>query len=60
MEEAFKYASEKFDVGLSNSIDYNIAKQNFSKTQSDLLQAKYEYLLRVKILEFYQGEEISF
>ena len=60
MEEAFKYTSEKFDVGLSSSIDYNIAKQNLSKAQSDLLQAKYEYLLRVKILEFYQGEEITF
>lgn len=60
MLEAFKYTSEKFDVGLVSSIDYSIAKNNLSKTQSDLLQAKYEYLLRVKILDFYNGEEISF
>ena len=60
MEEAFEYTSEKFDVGFSSSIDYNIAKQNLSKAQSDLLQAKYEYLLRLKILDFYNGEEISF
>jgi len=59
MEEAFDYTSEKFEVGLASSIDYSIAKNNLSKTQSDLLQAKYEYLLRVKILEFYQGEEIK-
>lgn len=60
MQEAFKYTSEKFDVGLVSSIDYNIAKNNLSRTQSDLLQAKYEYLLRLKILDFYNGEEISF
>ncbi|MBA7573822.1 hypothetical protein ES708_15620 [subsurface metagenome] len=60
MQEAFDYANEKFDVGLASSIDYNIAKNNLSKTQSDLLQAKYEYLLRLKILDFYQGEEITF
>ncbi len=60
MLEAFEYTSEKFDVGLVSSIDYSIAKNNLSKTQSDLLQAKYEYLLRVKILDFYNGEEITF
>lgn len=60
MEEAFDYTSEKFEVGLASSIDYNIAKNNLSKTQSDLLQAKYEYLLRLKILDFYYGEEIIF
>ncbi|MBE9509855.1 MAG: TolC family protein [Bacteroidetes bacterium] len=60
MQEAFDYTSEKFDVGLSSSIDYSIAKNNLSKTQSDLLQAKYEYLLRLKILDFYHGEEITF
>ncbi|NQU80563.1 MAG: TolC family protein, partial [Bacteroidetes bacterium] len=60
MKEAFEYTSEKFDFGLSSSIDYNIAKNNLSRTQSDLLQAKYEYLLRLKILDFYNGEEISF
>jgi outer membrane protein len=60
MEEAFDYTSEKFEVGLASSIDYNIAKNNLSKTQSDLLQAKYEYLLRLKILDFYHGEEIIF
>ena len=60
MLEAFEYTSEKFDVGMVSSIDYNIAKNNLSKTQSDLLQAKYEYLLRLKILDFYNGEEITF
>lgn len=59
MEETFDYTSEKFEVGLASSIDYNIAKNNLTKTQSDLLQAKNEYLLRVKILEFYQEEEIK-
>ena len=38
---------------------YNEAKQNLMKAQSDELQAKYEYLFRTKILDFYKGEPIE-
>ncbi len=57
-EEAFNYTTQKFDVGLVNSVDFNVAKNNLSKAQSDLAQAKYEYIFRMKILDFYQGKEI--
>ena len=37
----------------------NEAKQNLMKSQSDELQAKYDYLFRTKILDFYKGEPIE-
>ena len=53
--ESFRYTEEKFNVGMVNSVDYNVAKTDYLKAQSNLLQAKYEYLLRMKILDFYKG-----
>jgi outer membrane protein len=58
-EENFKYVQQKFDVGLINSVDYNIAKNANTKAKSDLLQAKYEFIFKSKILEFYKGNVIK-
>jgi len=58
-KEAFRYTEEKFNVGMINSVEYNQSKNNLSKAQSDLLQAKYEYIFRTKILDFYNGKTIE-
>ncbi len=58
-QEAFRYTEEKFNVGMINSVEYNQSKNNLSKAQSDLLQAKYEYIFRTKILDFYNGKNIE-
>ena len=55
MKEAFRYSEEKFSVGLVNAVEYNTAKTKLAKTESDLLQAKYEFIFRTKILDFYRG-----
>lgn len=58
-DESFKLMKEKFENGKATSVEYNEAKQNLMKTQSDELQAKYEYLFRTKILDFYKGVPIE-
>ncbi|HZK97265.1 MAG TPA: TolC family protein [Prolixibacteraceae bacterium] len=55
MREAFRYSEEKFGVGLVNAVEYNTAKTKLAKSESDLLQAKYEFIFRTKILDFYRG-----
>jgi len=57
--EAFRYTEEKFNVGMINSVEYNQTKNNLTTAQSDLLQAKYEYIFRTKILDFYNGQPIK-
>ncbi len=37
-----------------------IQKNSFTQSQSNLLQAKYDYIFKTKILEFYQGKAIQF
>ena len=59
MAESFKYTEKKFEVGLVNTVDYNVSKIQLTRTQSDLLQAKYDFIFRVKILNFYKGEPIT-
>ena len=58
MEEAFRYTEQKFQVGLVDILEYKTAKNNLNKTKSDALQAKFEYIFRIKILDFYRGEQI--
>lgn len=58
-EESFRLMSEKYENGKANSVEYNEAKQNLMKAQSDELQAKYDYLFRTKILDFYKGTPIE-
>lgn len=59
MEEAFRYVEEKFNVGMVNSVDYNLQKNQLTSAKSQLLQAKYEYIFRTKILDFYNGVPIE-
>lgn len=59
MAEAFRYTEEKFNVGMINSVEYNQSKNNLTVAQSDLIQAKYEYIFRTKILDFYNGVPIT-
>jgi outer membrane protein len=59
MEESFKYTKQKFEVGLVNSVEYNTAKNNLTRAKSERLQAKYEYIFKSKILDFYKGEELT-
>jgi len=59
LKEAFKYSEQKFNVGLLNITDYNDAKNKLAEAESNLLQAKYEYVFRLKILDFYMGKPIE-
>jgi len=58
MEESFKYTEEKYEVGLVNTVDYNVEKSRLTNTQSDLLQAKYDYIFKMKVLDFFRGVPI--
>ena len=57
-EESFRYTEQRYNVGLVNSVDYNVSKTEYMKAESDYIQAKYAYLLRLKILDFYQGNPL--
>lgn len=57
--ESFKYAEERYAVGKSTVFEYNEARTKLMTSQSEQVQAKYDFLFRAKILDFYRGEEIN-
>jgi outer membrane protein len=58
-QESFGLVAERYNNGKATAVEYNEAKQNLVQAQSNELQAKYEYLFRTKILDFYKGIEIK-
>ncbi|MEO6252371.1 MAG: TolC family protein [Ferruginibacter sp.] len=55
-EESFRAAEIRFNLGASNSVEYLIVKNNLDRATINLTIARYEYLLRTKVLDFYQGK----
>jgi len=59
-QEAFDYIQQRYDAGLLNIIEFTTSKNLLLIAQSNLAQARYEFILRSKVLDFYQGKPITF
>ena len=59
MQESCKYTREKYEVGLVNAVEFNIAQSQLIQTQSELLQAKYDFIFKTSILNFYRGKPLD-
>ncbi len=59
-QQSMDMNQKKYDVGLISTYDFLLAKNNFSRAKSDLLQAKFDYIFRLKVLDFYMGKSLSF
>ena len=57
--EAYKYAQEKYNIGKSTAYELNEAQTKLLTSKSEQIQAKYDFLFRAKILDFYSGKEIN-
>ena len=54
-EEAFQIAQNRFEAGVMNSFDFIQAKQRYQISASDIVRAKFDYIFKLKVLEFYFG-----
>ncbi len=54
-ELAMQYAKDRYEIGMMNIFDYNQSQTAFVNAQSEVLRTKYDYIFRIKILEFYFG-----
>jgi len=60
LQASFDITSQKFSVGAATSTDYIQSKNNLTNAENTLIQAKYTYLFRTKILNYYKGEPLKF
>lgn len=56
---AFEYATERYDVGLTNAFDFSQSKFNLENAQSEVVRAKFDYIFKLKVLELYFGVPIE-
>lgn len=58
-DEAFRMTKQRYDIGAANYVDYQVAENNLFQAKSDLARAKYNFIFRKKLLDFYQGKPIE-
>lgn len=58
-KKAFTYAEERYAAGKSTVFEFNEAKMKYAQSLSEQAQAKYNFIFRAKILDFYNGTSIS-
>ncbi|MCB0382327.1 MAG: TolC family protein [Psychroserpens sp.] len=57
--EAFNYSRERYNVGLLNAFDFSQSQNRYESAQSEVIRTKYDYIFKLKILEFYFGLPIT-
>ena len=56
---AYNYSKERYEVGLMNSFEFSQAQSRVDNAEADVIRTKYDYIFRIKVLEFYFGIPLS-
>lgn len=59
MSVSYTYSEKRYELGMMNAVEFNQAKNNMIKAEADLLQAKFDFIFKTMILDFYQGIPLS-
>ena len=59
-KDAFTLVQAKYENGKSTITEFNESKNNYLRAESDLVQARYEYLYQTTLIDFYRGRELNF
>ncbi len=59
LTQSQKVVEERFNVGAANSLDYALAKNNLAIAESELIRSKFDYIFRIKVLDFYAGKGLT-
>ena len=57
--DAYQDATKRFDAGVMNSFEFTQIKQRYEASVSDELRAKFDYVFKLKVLEFYFGLKLE-
>lgn len=59
-QQSFYFSEQKFNAGALSAFDYSTAKNRLLRSEADLLNAKFDYIFKMKVLDFYQGKPLVF
>jgi outer membrane protein len=54
-QKSYDYAQKRYGVGMLNTIDLLTNQNNFFNARINLLSSQYDYVFKMKVLEFYKG-----
>ena len=60
LEESFRIIKSQYNLGAINFTEYQVSNNNLVKAKNDLLSSKYDYIFKLKVLDFYQGKTLTF
>ncbi len=60
LEETFRSIENQYNLGAANFTDYQVASNNLFQAKSDFVRAKFDFIFKTKILDFYQGKNLTF
>ena len=60
LEESFRIIKSQYNLGSINYTEYQISNNNLVRATNDLLSSKYDYIFKLKVLDFYQGKKLTF
>jgi outer membrane protein len=58
-KKTYDIAQKRYDVGLLNTFDLLISQNNMNRAQYDMAAAQFDYVFKMKVLEFYKGQGIK-
>lgn len=58
-QKAFSNTQKRYEIGATTLLDFNTSQNNLNQAEFNMIIAKYDYIFKIKILEFYQGKPIT-
>lgn len=60
LDLTYQNTEKQYNLGVVNSTDYLLARNNLNRARNDLVRTKFDYIFRTKVLDFYQGKPLGF
>lgn len=58
-QRAFDFADKRYELGLTNTIEYLTTQNNLYKAEASLLNSKYDLIFKLKVIDYYLGKQLS-
>ncbi|MDZ7605037.1 MAG: TolC family protein [Cyclobacteriaceae bacterium] len=59
LEESFRATEKSYNLGALNYVDYQVASFNLFSAKSNLVRSKFDYIFKLKVLDFYLGNPLT-
>jgi outer membrane protein len=58
-ERSFELASRRYEIGVMQTIEWLTNQNNLTRSKIDMLVAQFDYVFKMKVLEFFKGQGIK-